>query len=402
MSVYAVLRGPRELVFGRGQRAGIVAAVASLGQRALVCTDARMAAQPEFGEIVAQLRAAGVDVLVYDRVEPELPAEGVSACAEEVRDHAPDVVVGVGGGSCLDHAKLVSLLLTHGGVLADYYGERLVPGPVLPVVAVPTTAGTGSEVTPVAVLTDRARTLKVGISSPHLIPHTAIVDPDLSSSAPPVLTAHTGADALAHCIESLCAVRREPESGLAHASVFVGKSALTDRYAVDGISLIGRSLRRAVENGADASAREDLALGSLYAGLAFGTAGTAAAHALQYPVGALTHTSHGVGVGVLLPYVMAFNRPVIGDELQAAGTALGASGDVVEAVAALLADVGIPRTLAELGITENQLDDVARLGMQSGRLVRNNPRELTEDGCRAIARSAFTGDLAVLGEERET
>jgi alcohol dehydrogenase class IV len=388
MSAYGVLRGPRAIVFGRGQRAGIAAAVAGLGARALVCTDARMAAQPEFAELVEQLRAAGVDALVHDRVEPELPAEGVSACAAELRAYAPDVIVGVGGGSCLDHAKLVALLLTHGGALADYYGELRVPGPVLPVVAVPTTAGTGSEVTPVAVLTDRARTLKVGISSPHLIPHTAIVDPDLSSSAPPALTAHTGADALAHCIESLCAITRDPDPGLAHTSVFVGRSALTDRYALEGIALIGRNLRRAVHDG---TGRDELALGALYAGLAFGTAGTAAAHALQYPVGALTHTAHGVGVGVLLPYVMAFNRPAV--DLDAVAAALGAPGDAVEAVAALLADIGIPRTLAELGVTEDQLDDIARLGMESGRLVRNNPRELTEDGCRAIARAAFAGDL---------
>jgi alcohol dehydrogenase len=399
VNAYAVLRGPRAIVFGRGQRAGIAAAVAGLGRRALVCTDARMATQPELATLVADLRAAKVHSLVYDRVEPELPAEGVERCADEVRDFAPEVVVGLGGGSCLDHAKLVALLLRHGGALADYYGERRVPGPVLPLVAVPTTAGTGSEVTPVAVLTDRARTLKVGISSPHLIPHTAIVDPDLSAGAPPVLTAHTGADALAHCVEALCAVRREPDARLAHDAVFVGKSALTDRYALDGIALIGRSLGRAVHNG---DARDEMALGALYAGLAFGTAGTAAAHALQYPVGALTHTSHGVGVGVLLPYVMAFNRPATRAELAAAAEALGTTGDPVDAVAALLADVGIPRTLAGLGVAEDQLDDIARLGMESARLVRNNPRELTEDGCRAIARAAFAGELAVLEGELAT
>lgn len=176
------------------------------------------------------------------------------------------------------------------------------PGPVLPVIAVPTTAGTGSEATPVAVISDPDRTLKVGISSPHLLPRVAICDPDLTLTCPPALTAIAGADALTHAIEAFTAGRRAPSPELAQRHVFIGKSALTDHFALLAIRLLGRSLERACHDGADEEARADVMLAALAAGCAFGTAGTAAAHAIQYPVGALTHTAHGLGVATLLPY----------------------------------------------------------------------------------------------------
>jgi alcohol dehydrogenase len=345
-------------------------------------------------------------VSVYGSVEPELPVEGVRDCVESVRQRQPDVIVAIGGGSCLDHGKLTAILLAHGGVPSDYYGEGKVPGPVIPVIAVPTTAGTGSEVTPVAVVTDAGRAMKVGISSPYLIPTTAIVDPGLSLTAPATLTAHTGADALAHCVEALTAIRRPPDADLAHERVFVGRSALTDAYALAGIGLIGRSLERAVRDGSDAGARSDLALGALYGGLAFGTAGTSIAHALQYPVGALTHTSHGVGVGVLLPYAMEFNLPERTPDLAQIAGRFGvapygnedaATAQIgINAVATLLAAVGIPRTLAELGLREDQLDEVARASLESARLVQNNPRAVAEADMRLIAEAAFTGDRRLL------
>ena len=154
-------------------------------------------------------------------------------------------MVGMGGGSCLDLAKAVAVLLTHGGEASDYYGELRVPGPVMPVVALPTTAGTGSEVTPVAVLTDPERVSKVGISSPHLIPHTAVCDPELTVGCPPALTASAGADALSHVIEAFTAVRRPVTAELATERVFVGKNELTDTYALLGVRLIAGSLQRA-------------------------------------------------------------------------------------------------------------------------------------------------------------
>lgn len=406
---HAVLRSPRTLIVGAGQRRGIARAVGGLGQSVLVCTDPRMAADPEFAVLVADLEAAGLTVTVFGEVESELPESSVRACADRVRPAAPEVVLGIGGGSCIDHAKVVAALLAHGGTPSDYYGENRVPGPVLPVVAVPTTAGTGSEATPVAVLTDAARPTKVGISSPHLIPHTAVVDSELTLGCPPALTAHSGADALAHCVESYTAVRRPATPDLPYDRVFVGAGTLTDDYAMAGLQLIGRSLVRAVKDGADAPARSDLALAALYGGFALGTAGTAAAHAIQYPVGALTKTAHGLGVGVLLPYVMEFNLHARIPEMTRIAVALGALDAAVDAVVptedtaragldavgAILADIGIPPTLHELGLAETDLPEVVRLAMTGTRLVENNPRELTAEGCASIVRAAFHGDRAL-------
>ncbi|NYE36798.1 alcohol dehydrogenase [Nocardioides cavernae] len=405
MSMLGVLRGPRQVLFGAGQRHALGTVVASLGSRALVCTDARFGATPEYAHLVGLLEQAGVTVTAFTEVEPDVPVHQVVEAAALAADARPDVIVGMGGGSCLDLAKSVAVLLTHGGAPADYYGELRVPGPVLPVVALPTTAGTGSEVTPVAVLTDPERVSKVGISSPHLIPHTALCDPELTLGCPPALTASAGADALSHAIESFTAVRREVTTGLASERVFVGKNELTDVYALLGIRLIAGSLQRAWSEPDDVPAREAMMLGATAGGFALGTAGTAAAHAIQYPVGALTHTPHGIGVGLLLPYVMEFNRPTRITELAAVAVAMGApatgspedlADEAIDRVAALLGAVGIPATLAELGLPEDRLRWTAEQAAGAERLVANNPRPLDVDALERIVRAAWSGDRSSL------
>ncbi len=310
MSLYAALRLPRTILFGHGQRKALGRVAKGLGQRALICTDERFAADPIFAQLIADLEEAGVAPLAFDRVQPDIPRDTIKDAVAMATSFKPDLVIGIGGGSCLDMAKCAALLLSHGGKVEDYYGEFKVPGPVLPLIAIPTTAGTGSEVTPVAVISDPDRALKIGISSPHLIPQVALCDPELTMTCPPRLTAIAGADAMTHAVEAFTASRRTPDANLALDHVFVGKSALTDHFALLAIRLLARSLRRAVENGNDADARADVMMGAMAAGAAFGTAGTAAAHAIQYPIGALTHTAHGLGVAALLPYVMAYNRPV--------------------------------------------------------------------------------------------
>lgn len=405
LPAYGILRSPTKIVFGPGQSRGLGAAVAEVGRRALVCTDERMAATPEFDALLATIREAGPAVQVYAGVRPELPSQSLVECASVVAPFRPDVVVGVGGGSCLDHAKVLAVLLRHGGRPRDYYGEFQVPGPTVPVVAVPTTAGTGSEVTAVAVLADPDREMKVGISSPHLIPRTALVDPELSAGCPPELTAHSGADALVHCVEALTAVRRLPTPALPTERVFVGKSLLTDTYALAGIELVGANLVRAYRDGGDRAARAGMQLAALYGGLALSTAGTAAAHALQYPIGALTKTTHGCGVGVLLPYVMEYNLPDRVAEFGRIAEALGvpqASGPLdtayaaITAVEKLLAAVGIPQDLRALGLPAEQLGRVAEMGMTATRLVQNNPRPLRTNELRIIVEAAFAGDRHAL------
>jgi alcohol dehydrogenase class IV len=229
MTLFAAIRLPREILFGKGQRHALPNVAARLGRRALICTDERFAGTELFAEMVASLKAASIEVFVHDRVLPDVPRDTVAVCVAEARHFAPDMVIGIGGG--LDMAKCAALLISHGGQLQDYYGEFKVPGPTLPLIAVPTTAGTGSEVTPVAVISDPDRTLKVGISSPHLIATAAICDPDLTMTCPASLTAIAGADALTHAIEAFTAAKRGTDHGLAQQHVFIGKSALTDHFS---------------------------------------------------------------------------------------------------------------------------------------------------------------------------
>ncbi|PJE31102.1 Alcohol dehydrogenase, class IV [Pseudooceanicola antarcticus] len=398
MTLFGTIRAPRELIFGSGQRDALGKVAAKLGKRALVVTDERLEGDAAFRAMVAQLEAAGLAVRVDGSTLPDVPVETAVASARAARDFAPDLVIGVGGGSCLDMAKCVAVLLTHGGRPQDYYGEFMVPGPVLPLIAVPTTAGTGSEATPVAVLSDAERQLKVGISSPHIIPTVSICDPDLTLTCPPMLTAIAGADALTHAIEAFTAIRRAPTPGLAQERVFVGKNAASDHFALSAITLLWQGLETACTDGGDAGARAQVMMGATMAGLAFGVAGTAAAHAIQYPVGALTHTAHGAGVACLMPYVMAWNAPEIGAELdQIAGAiGLGTGAEVIPALASLFGRIGIPPTLRDLGLAEDKLDWVAEQSCGIARLIQNNPRPLALADMRRLVGASFHGDRAAL------
>jgi len=398
MNLFGTLRAPRELLFGAGQRHALGGIAARLGRRALIITDTRLAADADFLALVRQLEGAGIAVRVDSSTLPDVPVDSAVNSADDARNFAPDLVIGVGGGSCLDMAKCVALLLTHGGRPQDYYGEHTVPGPVMPLIAIPTTAGTGSEVTPVAVLSDAQRSLKVGISSPYLIPTVSVCDPDLTLSCPPALTAIAGADALTHALEALTAIRRDPVPGIAQQRVFVGKNELSDHFALSAIALLWPGLEAAYRDGADRAAREKVMLGATLAGLAFGVAGTAAAHAIQYPVGALTNTAHGLGVACLMPYVMTWNAPVIRGELariaQVAG--LGGPDDVIPALVSLLARIGIPATLRDLGLGEDRIDWVAEQSSGITRLIQNNPRPLAPHEMRNLVAAAYRGDRASL------
>lgn len=397
MDLFGTIRAPREILFGAGQRGAIGLLARKFGRRALVVTDARLAADAEFLAMVAALQAEGIETRTEAGTLPDVPVASAIAAADAARGFAPDLVIGIGGGSCLDMAKCLSLLLSHVGSPQDYYGELKVPGPVLPVIAVPTTAGTGSEVTPVAVLSDSERQLKIGISSPWLIPAAALCDPDLTMTCPPGLTAIAGADALTHAIEAFTAIRRAPTATLTQDRVFIGKTPLTDGFALAAIRLIWAGLEAACADGQNREARQKVMLGATYAGLAFGTAGTAAAHAIQYPVGAETGTAHGTGVACLMPYVMAFNAPAIGPELAEIAGAMGlvSGADVIPAVAALFARIGIPPTLAALGLSAGRLDWVAEQSCGIARLVQNNPRPIGPAEMRRLVAAAHAGDFVL-------
>lgn len=397
---FGVTRAPHRLVFGPGQRATLGRLAQGIGKRALICTDQRIAGSPLVEELVQDLKCHSVDVVVFGDTQAELPLDGVITCAAQYKAFRPDMVIGVGGGSCIDLAKLVSLLLSTDGPLSDYYGEFKVRAPVCPIIAMPTTAGTGSEVTPVAVLADPDRVMKVGISSPFLIPHTAICDPELTLSCPRTLTAISGADALAHAIEAFTAVSRRASSDLAASRVFVGKNTLSDFYALKAIKLLYRNLAVAVQQPDNIDARSEVMLGATLAGLAFGTAGTSAAHAIQYPIGAITHTAHGLGIGVLLPFTMRFNAQVVAEEYAEIAREIGVTCEVetvaaladsfIDAISSLFANIGIPKTIDMIGVNVNDLDSIADLSMNATRLVENNPRPLSKQTIRSILVSAMS------------
>jgi alcohol dehydrogenase class IV len=399
---FGLLRLPDQIAFGVGSLDSLAITIGALGRRVFVVVDPFIRTTASFEGALASLAAAGIETEIYSEVVAELPVPSVEAAADTARTFGPDVVLGYGGGSAIDLAKLVALLLRHPSPLSQYYGENAVPGPVVPIVAVPTTAGTGSEVTPVAVVSDSERELKVGVSSPYLVPQAAIVDPRLSLGAPATVTAYSGIDALVHAIESFTAAEWRA-SWSDTLPVFTGRNRLTSLLGLEAAACIMGSLRTAVHSPDDLDARESMAYGSLLAGMAFGSAGTHLSHALQYPIGAITHTPHGLGTGLMLPWVMEAALPDTVPELAAIARACGHSGDdetlarqAVEDVRALVHDIGIPDTLAEIGITADQLPRIAELSLSVRRLADNSALAPTPELFTALLEAALTGDRSRL------
>ncbi|WP_246160097.1 iron-containing alcohol dehydrogenase [Aureimonas fodinaquatilis] len=404
--MFGTFRSPRAVYFGVGQRVLAGPVASQRGHRVLICTDERLSGDVVMEELVNNLRASGLQTEVFDRTQPDVPLDCVASAAERARSFGPDCIIAIGGGSCLDLGKVTALLHSHGGRPQDYYGEFKVPGPTIPLIAMPTTAGTGSEVTPVAVLSDPDKTLKVGVSDPYIIPAVAICDPELTLTCPVGLTAVTAADALTHGIESFTAIQHPDTGRLALDRVFVGKNTMSDLTALKAIGLIYHALPGAVRDGSDLQLRSQLMYGAMLAGQAFANAGNAAAHALQYPIGSLTGTAHGVGVAVLMPYVMHYNLPSRIKEYGEIADAIGVGTPdqtprekalaAVDGVASLFRSINIPLTLAELGFEENQIEWAAEQAMTAARLVVNNPVALTQADMALILRAAWEGNTRLL------
>jgi alcohol dehydrogenase class IV len=368
------------LLFGRGAaaRTGEVVRRLTAG-RVFVVTDGTLAGNGVLDAVRGPLLAAGLAVDVFDGCVPEPPSDVVYAATEVARTAGAGAVVGLGGGSNMDTAKLVALLLAHGGTLDDYVGDCRVPGPVGPLVCLPTTGGTGSEVSPAAVYTDTAKRMKVSCLSNFLRPAVAIVDPLLTVKCPPKVTADSGIDALTHAVDALTAVEHDEfVERLGGETVYQGKNFLADEMARQCIRLVGGYLRRAVANGGDLEARDQMALAGTLGGLAFSNAGVALTHAMEYPVGAAVHVSHGAGNGLLLPHVMRFNEPVRRSELSLVAVLLTPQGgpgiDGAGKVAELCREVGIPTRLRDIGVTEDMLPGFAEKAFAVKRLMRVNPR----------------------------
>jgi alcohol dehydrogenase len=390
-----------QLIFGRN-------AVAKLGEvlprlhaeRVYLVTDSPLVRAGVVDRVRQVLLDAGAAVEVFEGGLPEPPITLAVSCAEEAGRWKAQAVVGLGGGSNMDLAKIVATLLAHGKSPHDYVGDDKIPGPILPLICIPTTAGTGSEVSGATVLTDTEKKMKVGILSNTLRPRVALVDPLLTMSCPRKVTADSGIDALTHAIEAYTAVDNEEfPLPAGERTIYQGRHPMGDLFAEKAIELIGANLRRAVERGDDEQAREAMALGATLAGLAFSNVGVAAVHALEYPIGGATHCSHGAGNGLLLPFVMRFNLPARVSRFARIAGLLGenvagmseqkAAEQAIVAVERLKTDIGIPQRLRELGVTEDQLPQFAAKAFAVKRILRVNPRPVTEGDLEGILRAAL-------------
>ncbi len=391
------------LFFGRNAvRVHLRDACERLGaKRAFIVTDSILVKAGLLAQTTDPLTALGVSFGHFDRITPEPGVELVRECITAARAFNPDVVIGLGGGSNMDTAKLVSMILAHGGDPLDFKGDCLVPGPVKPLICIPTTAGTGSEVSAAAVFTDTANHIKVSCLSPFLRPAFAIVDPLFTVSCPPKVTADSGIDALTHAIEGFCAVNNDDfplPSG--EKSVYQGSNPMANLMAREAIELVGKFLRRAVKDGNDLEARDGMALAATLGGLAFSNSGVALVHAMEYPVGGAVHVSHGAGNGLLLPFVMRFNLEKRQRETANIGLMLGCSwipdgfpqgGEAtISEIERLRADIGIPLRLRDIGVKEEMLPEFAEKAFAIKRLMRVNPRmPQSADEILGIYRAAF-------------
>ena len=373
---------PQKIVFGTGCIATLVEDYKKMGlQRLFVLTAPPI--RPLIEDTLAELKSAGVNIEVFQDIVAEPTVNDFKKILEVARQFKADSVVGVGGGSVLDVTKLIAAFINSDQQVEDCFGTGFIKQKGLWFACLPTTAGTGSEVSPNAILLDERDHLKKGIVSPFLIADVAYVDPKLTWTVPAKVTADTGMDALTHCIEAYT-------NKFAHPSV--------DIYALQGIRLIAANLEKAVKNGQDQEAREALAFGSLYGGLCLGPVNTAAVHALSYPLGGEFHIPHGLSNAILLPSVMKFNMPANIKRHAEVAIALGCQPGAndeetaqrgVDFIYQLADAVGIPKKLTDLGIPMTAVDGMAQAAMQVQRLLKNNPREVTEQDARDIYNSLY-------------
>jgi alcohol dehydrogenase len=394
-------RSAGQLVFGRGaaQQIGSLARRINLS-RVFLVTDQRLTEAGLVERVVVSLVSAGIQVEVFLGGEPEPAVTTAIEAAESAARFAPDGILGLGGGSNMDLAKIVAVLLAHGGQPGKYFGFDNVPGPVLPLACVPTTAGTGSEVSHAAVLTDTANKIKVSTLSQFLRPTLAVVDPAFTDGCPRQVTADSGIDALTHAIEAYTAIdfdQLEAPNGAPVA--YEGRYPIGECLAEKAIRLIGQHLVTAVENGANKASRDGMALAATTAGLAFSNCAVALVHALEYPLGGAVHVSHGAGNGLLLPFVMRYNLPVRTAAFAKIAELLGenvsglseqaAAERAVSAVERIRDRIGIPQRMRDLGLKREQLPALAEKAFAIKRLMGTNPRRPTQADLLEILNQAF-------------
>ena len=377
--------GAKKIVFGCGSFSGLVGQIRDLrAKKPLIAMDGNLAKLGMRDKIMEMFDREGIKAVLYDRVLPEPPLEQADEGAKMALKGKCDIVIGIGGGSAMDVAKAIAVVAAHNAEAKDFLGLNKVPAPGLPTIMIPTTAGTGSEVTFTAVFVRKDLRKKEGMNSVFMYPDLALLDPELTLSLPPQPTAASGMDALCHAIESYTSVIASPASEL---------------FSLEAIRLISENLRTCVHNGKDLEAREAQMLGSLYAGIGLANAGVGAAHSLSYPLGGKYGISHGVANTLMLPRIMEFNLPGALEKFAVVAEMMGENTEglsdrdaailAVEAVDVLIEDCGIATSLEELGIPEEDFPEMAHVAMTVARPLENNPRKVTLEDAIVIYRTAL-------------
>lgn len=374
------LKIPGNVIAGAGAVDQVVPLVQGFGAATpALFIDAGVLKSGAADRVVAAIKEAWPSAVVIDDVPPE-PEEGqVRAIYDRLAPNGVDAVIAIGGGSVLDTAKMVAVMRTNPAYYGDLTEKEAIEWPGLPLVAVPTSAGTGSEATPNSIILLPERQLKVGVVHDSFLPGNVILDPELTRSLPPAVTASTGLDAFCHCIETLMSKKRTPFSSV---------------FSREGLRLISKSLRKAYTDGDDMQAREDMLLAAFYGGVAISCSSTVGVHALSYPLGGTYRIPHGVSNAILLPHVVAYNIDAIADVLEDIAQAMGIETDglddeavgeaVVVAVFCLVRDCGIPDSLTGYGVRRDDIDALAQAAYGVRRLLDQNPKDMSIDDIRSI------------------
>ncbi|MGU3401516.1 iron-containing alcohol dehydrogenase [Brucellaceae bacterium D45D] len=372
-----------EVAWGGTQRLGEIVAGRFAARKAVLVTDAGLVKAGLIAPIAANLQAAGYSVVIFDKVVADPPESVLFECVDAAKQAGVDIVIGLGGGSSLDIAKLVAVLLNTRQPLKEMYGIGKVEGPRLPLVLVPTTAGTGSEVTNISIITT-GETTKMGVVSPQLYADFVLLDAELTVGLPQLHTAATGIDAMVHAIEAYTGRYK--------------KNPLSDVLAREALRLLSSNLIPACKDGNDRDAREGMLLGAMLAGQAFANSPVGAVHALAYPLGGHYHVPHGLSNALMLGPVLRFNAKAaaalyaeLADVLGVPGTGDAASRSeaFVKHIQKLIDESGAPRRLRDVGVTDNSLAMLASDAMKQTRLLINNPVEVREEDALALYREAF-------------
>jgi alcohol dehydrogenase len=382
---------PTRIQFGVGSISSLARTVQDFnGSKVFLVMDPALISTGIADQITAPLDKAGLPYVLYDTIDPEPGLKLADKGYKLAKSKGCDCVIGAGGGSAMDVAKAVAILLTNGGKAADYLGLDKIAKPGVPKIMVPTSAGTGAEVTFTAVFINEKTGSKGGMNGDPLYPEAAILDPMLTLTLPPKVTASTGIDALTHALEAYTSTQ-------AHA--------ISEIYSLEAIKLISRNLPKAYANGSNLEARSALLLGSMLGGKALATAGVGLVHAMAYPMGGMFGVAHGLANAILLPYVIEYNlignmekyarlAEILGKKTSGL-TTREAAERCVEALFELNADVGIPGTLQDIDIPLDQLPEMARIALTVTRPVENNPRKPSLDDVITIYQMAYEGNSAI-------